>query len=89
MALMTLSTIGSSPVRNAAGKTNRPRKSPLEAAITAAERQLTRMTRRKARAGNRIGRIEARLEKARASIGQYDAVLHQLKANIDALRAAV
>jgi len=83
---MTLSTIGSSPSRTTTAK---PRKSPLEAAITAAERQLARMTRRKARAGNRIGRIEARLEKARASIGQYDAVLKQLQANIDALRAAV
>ena len=75
--------------RNATGKTKKPRKSPLEAVITAAERQLARMTRRKARAVNRIGRIEAHLEKARASIGQYDAMLQRLKANIDALKAAV
>ena len=88
MARMTLSTIGSSPSRTATGKTKKPRKSPLEAAVTAAERQLARMTRRKARAGNRIGRIQARLEKAQASIGQYDAVLQQLQANIDALKAA-
>jgi len=89
MARMTLSTTVPSPARTAsAPKAKKPRRSPLEAAIVAAERQLARMTRRKARAGNRIGRIEARLEKARASIGQYDAVLKQLQANIDSLRAA-
>jgi len=88
MARMTLSTTGSSSARTSATKTAKPRRSPLEAAIVAAERQLTRMTRRKARAGNRIVRIQARLDKARASIGQYDAVLKQLQANIDSLKAA-
>ena len=89
MARMTLTTTGSSPSRTiTAAKTKKPRRSPLEAAIVAAERQLTRMTRRKARAGNRIVRIQARLEKARASIGQYDAVLKQLQSNIDALKAS-
>jgi len=85
---MTLSTIGSSPSRTTTAKAKKPRKSPLEAAIAAAERQLARMTRRKTRAYGRIGRIQARLEKAQASIGQYDAVLKQLQANIDALRSA-
>jgi len=90
MARMTLSTIVPSPARTTSTvKAKKPRKSPLEAAITAAERQLARMTRHKARAGNRIGRIQARLEKAKAAIGQYDAVLKQLQANIDALKAAV
>jgi chromosome segregation ATPase len=78
---MVTTNIGNSPSRTT-------RRSPIEAAVAAAQRQLSRMQKRKARAVARIGKIEARLEKAKASIGQYDTVLKQLEANIKLLAAS-
>jgi len=77
-----------STVPPTASSTRTSRRSPIDAAVAAAERQLTRMAKRKARAQARIVRIQARLEKAQASIGQYDAVLMQLQKNVQLLRSA-
>lgn len=68
------------------GRTRNTRKSPLDSAIMAAEKAVIRMTRRKARSFTRIERLKARIAVTAANATQFDGLIAQLAANVQALK---
>lgn len=64
----------------------KPRKSPLQQAIAAADKAVTRAHSRKERGFKRIAKLEAKIAVISGSSGQFDALIQQLQANAETLR---
>jgi len=62
------------------------RPSPIDAAIVAADRAVTRAVRRQSRSLKRIDRLKASIAKVLSNSGQFDTIITALKSNADALR---
>lgn len=67
-------------------KTRTPRKSPLQQAIVAADKAVTRANKRKDRSFKRIAKMEAKIAEILGNSGQFDALIAQLQANAQNLR---
>ena len=70
-----------------AKSTKAPRKSPIAAAIHAAERAVIRTERRKARSLARVNRLQARIAQTIENAKQFDSLITQLYSNVTALKA--
>lgn len=67
--------------------TKAPRKSPIAAAIHAAERAVVRTERRKVRSLARVNRLQARIAQTIENAKQFDSLITQLHRNVTALKA--
>ena len=70
-----------------AKSTKAPRKSPIAAAVFAAERAVLRTERRKARSLARVDRLKARIATTISNAAQFDQLIAQLHTNVSALKA--
>ena len=82
---MSTASQSHSPARTTTN-VKKPRKSPLSAAVFAAEKAVTRTEKRKARSATRVTRLQARIAATLATAGQFDTLIEQLKKNVAALR---